>query len=1226
LADKLGIKVLFDYKQSYKELDGIINKLNKTKVNIPLNMGGSGSGSNSGLSSGKTQVKEISNELLKVQDNLNALGKFDLSKTPIDKGMKIIGYSTKEVGKNFENFTQSLNNGQNQIVTYSGTINKLNGNMELTGRQIRQTNRENNTFSKDVGIALKRIAEWAIATQVIYGSIKKFREGVKFVYELSNSLNEIRIVTGKTADSVERLGREYNQLAKIMGVGTQDITKASVEFYRQGLTQEEVMNRTETATKYAKITNEDFTQSAEILTAVVNSMGVDIERASDVMTFLGDATATSGAEIGRAMQKVAGSAGALNIPFEKITSYIAVISSKTRESAESIGTSMKALLARFQNLTETGWNEEDETRINDVAKALKAVNISLTDGEGQIRRFDLVVEQLGTKWDGLDTNTKAYLATTLAGARQQSRFYNLMDGLTEATTLYNKALQATGTTNEKFGIYLESNESKANKLKATWEELFLNTFNSEQIGKFIEMGIGLVQFSDGVGLVNIAIIALSATIIIFSNNIVKSLVAVQNFIKGIATMNWTLAAINPVVSGLALAIGGLIIAFNLYKKHQQKMYDNAIKNAKAFSDESTEADKLMKSISDLANKESLSVDEKTRMGRVTAELQKMYPSVFANLDMEKIKYEDLASAVKLATDEKRREALQDIENEKTKLKAQINNVERETFSSGFAGVITPAKEKATIDRINGLKQKLSELNAMSAEVMLGGSSSGDIESNRLKYGSTTTKTPNASGVRGGGDKADSEKPYQSLYNTIRDLNFELSKQQEILSQTEDSDQIPILKKRNEMLEQQQDNLHKLNVARNKELATLKVGSDRHQELTDMIQSTSLEWWKLESAIDANLNVMDDFAKKAEELETKTLEEQTKNLEDVQKQIVEIIKKRYELELDEADKAHKKKLDKLDKELDKYKSNIQEQIDAIDKLRDAEDFSKNQNKITGNISTLTNERNTLAMAASSGDLVAINRIKEIDKELSENRENLLDLQQDREDELRKQALQNSLDEKEQKIKNAKEAEEKRFEIIKTNYEKLLQEGNLYTEANKTLTTGMVTDINGKLVTVQEAFVTFSNTFGETLGVLGGNLQSEFVGKLEKAKALLDSMGSININTTGSFPQYANGTKDAIGGMSIVGENGAELINLPKHSQVFPADITQKILSGFNNFMPNLSMPKIPSMAGVGGSGNLNFGNINIYAQNVDNDSIGDITNKIMHNIKREYSKLGGGWKP
>lgn len=43
-------------------------------------------------------------------------------------------------------------------------------------------------------------------------------------------------------------------------------------------------------------------------------------------------------------------------------------------------------------------------------------------------------------------------------------------------------------------------------------------------------------------------------------------------------------------------------------------------------------------------------------------------------------------------------------------------------------------------------------------------------------------------------------------------------------------------------------------------------------------------------------------------------------------------------------------------------------------------------------------------------------------------------------------------------------------------------------------------------------------------------------------------------------FARGTKNAPGGMALVGEQGPELINLPRGSQVFPTPKTNAMLSG------------------------------------------------------------------
>lgn len=195
-------------------------------------------------------------------------------------------------------------------------------------------------FWEQMNVALTRIPVWIAGMTVFYQTLRYFQYGIRYVNDLNQQLTQISIVTNKSANEVANLAKEYNQLAIQLGVTTREIAEATVTFYRQGLSQAEVMERVKYATMGAKISSLSFAETAELLTAATNGMNISIERASDVFAYLGDATATGYDEIARAFQKVSGTAGALGIPFEKLASWIAVISSNTRESAESIGTSL----------------------------------------------------------------------------------------------------------------------------------------------------------------------------------------------------------------------------------------------------------------------------------------------------------------------------------------------------------------------------------------------------------------------------------------------------------------------------------------------------------------------------------------------------------------------------------------------------------------------------------------------------------------------------------------------------------------------------------------------------------------------------------------------------------------------------------------------------------------------------------------------------------------------
>jgi TP901 family phage tail tape measure protein len=102
----------------------------------------------------------------------------------------------------------------------------------------------------------------------------------------------------------------------------------------------------------------------------------------------------------------------------------------TQESAETAGTAMKTVIARFQELKkapdEIGEIDGEIVDANQIEKALRSVGVSLRDSSGQFRELDEVFLELSSKWGGLDKNTQRYIATVAAGSRQQSRFIAMM--------------------------------------------------------------------------------------------------------------------------------------------------------------------------------------------------------------------------------------------------------------------------------------------------------------------------------------------------------------------------------------------------------------------------------------------------------------------------------------------------------------------------------------------------------------------------------------------------------------------------------------------------------------------------------------------------------------------------------------------------------------------------------------------------------------------------------
>ena len=380
-------------------------------------------------------------------------------------------------------------------------------------RQERQAAKERKQLAQEEIANQTRIANQItnvysmMATKVLASFRNMFTEAYRYAKEFDAQLTSIAIVTGD-ASQKSRLGEQYEDMAQEMRVTSIEIAEAAEQLYRQGLgSEEEVNNRLKVITQYAKISGLTFTEAVEAMTASINAFTKDGEsgadtaqRIADTWAYLGDSVATSSAEIGRAMQKVASSGQAAGIGLEKLSSYIAVIEAYTRAAPESVGTALNSMMARYMKVTAKGFGESvttdegDVVSINDIAKALETAGISVyTAGEG-FMEFGDVLDAVAAKWETLNDDQRNYIATQVAGTRGLNYFLALMDGYGQTLELTAGAYDSAGVAAQKFAIWQSGLEAQLNELDAAVKDLYSDLLNSDVIKTFVGYLTTLVQW------------------------------------------------------------------------------------------------------------------------------------------------------------------------------------------------------------------------------------------------------------------------------------------------------------------------------------------------------------------------------------------------------------------------------------------------------------------------------------------------------------------------------------------------------------------------------------------------------------------------------------------------------------------------------------------------------------------------------------------------------------
>lgn len=320
--------------------------------------------------------------------------------------------------------------------------------------------------------------------------------GIEFFKDYDETLTRTMMVTGQTREEVNGLTSSYNKLANQLSSTTKDVAAAQLVFYQQGLGTSEALKMTEASIAVSKTGGIDAAEAADRLTAAVRGYQLSANEAMDIadkMSALDAAAASSVDELTVAMQKSASQARMAGLDLDYYMAYLSTMQEVTREAPENIGTAMKSITSRLQEIKDIGKIGEDGTTFSNVAKALTSIGIAATDSSGQLRTLQDIMDELGPIWNTLDRNHKAYVATVLAGNRQQSRFIALMDNYDRAMELVNVSQNASGESAKQLRAYNQGLEASFTRLSNAWQQFATNIADSSMIKRIIDMFSSLIE-------------------------------------------------------------------------------------------------------------------------------------------------------------------------------------------------------------------------------------------------------------------------------------------------------------------------------------------------------------------------------------------------------------------------------------------------------------------------------------------------------------------------------------------------------------------------------------------------------------------------------------------------------------------------------------------------------------------------------------------------------------
>lgn len=506
----VGLKFTADTgqaKASIQELQSLLNKLSLDSAST-----NKAAPEAKRLYEAAEAAKELSYHL---NNAYNAkTGRFDLS--ALDKSLKSSNTNVQELSTKL---IGAGDTGQQAFLKLAQSISQADQPMlKISSRM------------QDFAKVLKQTAKYQLSNNMIRGFTGAIQSAYHYAQSLNTSLTDIRIVTGYNTDQMAKFAEQANKAAKALSTTTTDYTKGSLIYFQQGLSNDEVRERTETTIKMANATGESTSKIADQMTAVWNNFADgsrELSYYADVMTALGAATASSTDEISEGINKFAATSKTVGLSYEYATAALATVTARTRESADVVGNAFKTLFARIQGLNQ-GDTLDDGTTLNKYSAALDKVGVNIKTTSGDLKGMDQILDELGPKWQTLANDQKMALAQTIAGVRQYSQFMALMNNYDYFKENVQVARDSTGTLEKQADIYAESWEAAQKRVRAAAEGVYQDLIDDKF---FISLNNGLADvisgldnFIDKAGGLKTIIMALSGVILAnFSNKIPEAI-------------------------------------------------------------------------------------------------------------------------------------------------------------------------------------------------------------------------------------------------------------------------------------------------------------------------------------------------------------------------------------------------------------------------------------------------------------------------------------------------------------------------------------------------------------------------------------------------------------------------------------------------------------------------------------------------------------------------------
>lgn len=261
----------------------------------------------------------------------------------------------------------------------------------------------------------------AVTTPIIAIGKKAIDAAADFEYGMS----EVAAISGATGSDLEVLTEKAKEMGAKTKFSASDAADGLKYMAMAGWKTEDMLNGLEGILNLAAAGNTDLGTTSDIVTDALTAMGYsasDAGRLADVMAAASSNANTNVELMGETLKYAGTMAGTMGYSMEDVSLAIGLMANSGVKGSMA-GTALSAIMSRLS------------TNTNGATDCIKELGVEFYNSDGTARDFSDVIEELRTATQGLTTEQKAEIASTVAGEEAKK---GLLAILNATTTDYDK--------------------------------------------------------------------------------------------------------------------------------------------------------------------------------------------------------------------------------------------------------------------------------------------------------------------------------------------------------------------------------------------------------------------------------------------------------------------------------------------------------------------------------------------------------------------------------------------------------------------------------------------------------------------------------------------------------------------------------------------------------------------------------------------------------------------